>query len=155
MHRGLGEEEVQRAAQRYFDEHILSQIFPEMRDLVRRLQEQGSDVWAVSSTSEWVIRAAMRHFGIANEKILAAAVEITGGRITDRLIRIPSGEGKPRAIGIAVGRNPDAAFGNSRWDTEMLRIARHPFAVNPNADLERIAREQAWTIFFPDSVRHL
>jgi len=153
MHRGLGEEEVQRAAQRYFDEHTLSQIFPEMRDLVRRLQEQGSDVWAVSSTNEWVIRAAMRHFGIANEKILAAAVEIKAGRITDRLIRIPTGEGKPRAIRSAVGRNPDAAFGNSRWDSEMLRIALHPFAVNPNADLERIAREQAWTIYFPDSVR--
>lgn len=154
MHRGLQEEEVQRAAQQYFDTYIAPQIFPEVQQLVRRLQEQRCDVWAVSSTNEWVIRAAMRHFGIANERILAAAVEIEKGKITDRLIRIPTGEGKPQAIRSVVTRDPDVAFGNSRWDAEMLKMARHSFAVNPNADLEAIAREQAWMIYFPDSMRH-
>jgi len=154
MHRGLHEDKVQRAAQQYFDTYIAPQIFPEMQELVRRLQEQRCDVWAVSSTNEWVIRAAMPHFGIADEKILAAAVEIENGKITDRLIRIPTGAGKPRAIRSVVRRDPDAAFGNSRWDAEMLKIAPHSFAVNPNADLEKIAREQAWTMYFPDSIRH-
>jgi phosphoserine phosphatase len=32
----------------------------------------------------------------------------------------------------------------------MLMMARHAFAVNPNPDLEVIAREQGWTIYFPD-----
>jgi phosphoserine phosphatase len=43
----------------------------------------------------------------------------------------------------------DAAFGNSRWDTEMLAMAKHAFAVNPNPDLEAIARRRKWTIYFP------
>jgi phosphoserine phosphatase len=120
-----------------------------MQELIRRLQDSGSDIWAVSSTNEWVIQAAMRHFKIDQKKILAAAVEIDNGRITDRLIRVPSGAGKPRAIRDVIRKDPDAAFGNSRWDADMLAIARHGFAVNPNPDLEQMARAKGWTIYQP------
>ena len=150
IHRELNEDVVQRAAAQYFDRHMASQIFPEMRDLVRRLRESGCDIWAVSSTNEWVIRAAMKHFGIPNDRILAAKVQIEQGTITDHLVRVPSGAGKPRAIGEVVDRDLDAAFGNSRWDIGMLEMARHAFAVNPNADLEKLARERRWTIYFPE-----
>ena len=150
MHSGLAESEVQLAAKQYFDENFVSQIFPEMRELIRRLQRSGCDVWAVSSTNEWVIRAAMKYFGIDERKILASSVKIDGGRITDQLIRVPSGEGKPRAIRDVIGKDPDVAFGNSRWDADMLAIARHGFAVNPNPDLENMARERGWTIYCPD-----
>ena len=149
MHKGMIEAEVQRAATRFFDLNFVEQIFPEMRELVRRLQEQGCDVWAVSSTNEWVIRAGMRHFGIARDHILAAAVKIEKMRITDQLVRIPSGDGKPKAIHEVVKKSPDAAFGNSRWDADMLAIAGHAFAINPNPDLEKIARELGWGVYFP------
>jgi HAD superfamily phosphoserine phosphatase-like hydrolase len=152
MHRGLTEAEVQRAAEQFFDEKFADGIFPEMRQLVRRLQESGCEVWAVSSTNEWVIRAGMKHFEIPETRILAAAVEIENGRITDRLVRVPSGAGKPQAIRDVVRRDPDAAFGNSRWDVEMLEIARHALAVNPNPDLEQIARAKGWTIYLPESI---
>jgi len=152
MHRRLTEVEVQKAATEYFDQNFVSQIFPEMRELVRRLQESGSDVWAVSSTNLWVIRAGMKHCGIAEDKILAATVEIEDGIITDRLVRVPTGEGKPKAIRDVIRRNPDAAFGNSRWDAEMLTIARHGFAVNPNPDLEETARQKGWSVYWPDGV---
>jgi HAD superfamily phosphoserine phosphatase-like hydrolase len=153
MHRGLTEIDVQRAANQYFDENFAGQIFPEMRDLVRRLRESGCDVWAVSSTNEWVIRAGMKHCGIAGDRVLAAAVAIEDGRITDRLVHVPSGEGKSRAICDVIRRAPDVAFGNSRWDAEMLKLAQHPFAVNPNAELQKIAQANRWPVYFPDSIR--
>ena len=149
IHSGLVESDVQQLAKEFFDENFVKQIFPELRHLVQRLLSQGCDVWAVSSTNEWVIQAAMKHFGIDDKKILAAAVEIDGGRITDRLIRVPSGEGKPRAIREVIGKDPDAAFGNSRWDADMLAIARHGFAVNPNPDLEKMAQARNWTVYWP------
>ena len=149
IHSGLAESELQRVATQFFDENFVTHLFPEMRELVGRLQSSGCDVWAVSSTNEWVIRAAMKHFGIEEKKILAAAVKIENGSITDQLIRVPSGDGKPRAIREVIGKNPDAAFGNSRWDAAMLAIARHGFAVNPNPDLEQMARERGWTIYRP------
>jgi HAD superfamily phosphoserine phosphatase-like hydrolase len=153
IHKGLAESEVLQAAQEFFDENFVRQIFAEMRELIRRLQGSGCDVWAVSSTNEWVIRAAMQHFGIAEKKILAASVKIENGRITDQLIRVPSGGGKPLAIREVIGKNPDLAFGNSRWDADMLAIARHGFAVNPNPDLEKKAHEKGWTVYWPDAIR--
>lgn len=153
LHQGLKEAEILGLSNEFFEENFRKNVFPEMRQLVSELQNSGCDVWAVSSTNEWVIREAMKHFGIAREKVLAAAVEIENGVITDRLIRVPSGIGKPRAILEVIGRPPDAAFGNSRWDTEMLQIARYAVAVNPNPDLEQTARQRGWTIYWPDGTR--
>src|ERR1700688_1288351 len=76
MHRGISESKMMDASARFFDKFFVAQIFPEMRELVRRLQQNGCDVWAVSSTNEWVIRAAMKHFGIPDSRILAAKVEL-------------------------------------------------------------------------------
>jgi HAD superfamily phosphoserine phosphatase-like hydrolase len=153
MHRGLTEAQVQKAAKQFFEENFVSQIFPEMIEMIRRLRDLGCDVWAVSSTNEWVIRAGMKHCGIDEDRILAAAVEIKDGIVTDRLVRVPTGAGKPAAIRDVIRKDPDAAFGNSRWDTEMLAIARHAFAVNPNPDLEKAARERGWTVYWPDKIR--
>ena len=151
LHKGLRESELLRLSREYFEQNFVTRIFPEMRRLISELQNHGCDVWAVSSTNEWMIREAMKHFGIPDAKVIAAAVEIENGIITDRLIRVPSGIGKPRAILELIGRPPDAAFGNSRWDAEMLRIARYAVAVNPNPDLEQLAREREWTVYWPDA----
>jgi HAD superfamily phosphoserine phosphatase-like hydrolase len=150
MHRGLQESALMDAGEEFFNHAFPSQIFTEMCDLVQRLQKTGCDVWAVSSSNEWVIRAGMKHFGIPENRILATAVEVERGIVTDRLIRIPSGPGKPKALREVVKKNVDAAFGNSRWDAEMLAMAKHSFAVNPNADLEATARQRGWAVYFPD-----
>jgi len=122
-----------------------------MRELVRRLSAAHCEIWAVSSSNEWVIRAGMKYFGISDDHILAAKVQVEAGIISDRLIRVPSGPGKALALREVVGKEIDAAFGNSRWDTEMLAMAKHAFAINPNPDLEALAREKGWTIYFPEN----
>ena len=94
MHHGLREEVVQQACDAYFAQAIGANIFPEMRELVGRLRLSGCDVWAVSSSNQWIIRSAMRFFGIPQDRILAAEVAVENGIISDRLIRVPSGPGK-------------------------------------------------------------
>jgi HAD superfamily phosphoserine phosphatase-like hydrolase len=153
MHKGVSEAKLMDAATRFFDEFFVLQIFPEMQELVRRLQENECEVWAVSSSNEWVIRAAMKHFGIPENRILAAKVEVDDGIATDRLIRTPSGPGKRQALREVARKEIDAAFGNSRWDAEMLAMAKHAVAINPNPDLESMAKEQGWRIYFPEGTR--
>jgi phosphoserine phosphatase len=150
IHAGLRDRDVEHAAEEYFASHIEPWIFPEMRALVAGLLQRDCAVWAVSSSNQWIIRVAMQRFAIPTERILAAEVALENGLITDRLIRIPSGPGKAVAIREKIGETVDAAFGNTRWDAEMLQLARHPFAINPTADFEQLARKNQWAVYFPD-----
>jgi phosphoserine phosphatase len=154
MHQGLSDTKMMEAASEFMTDSFPGKIFSEMRDLVHRLREQDCSVWAVSSSNEWVIRAGMKQFGIREDHILATKPVLADGIVTDRLVRTPSGAGKERALREVAGKEIDAAFGNSRWDAEMLAMAKHAFAVNPNADLEATARRQGWTIYFPDGTQH-
>jgi phosphoserine phosphatase len=95
----------------------------------------------------------MKQFGIPEERILAAKVEVVDGIVTERLVRVPSGPGKPQALREVVGKKIEAAFGNSMWDADMLADAANGFAVNPNPDLEAAARERGWTVYFPEGTR--
>ncbi|MGO9405387.1 MAG: HAD family hydrolase [Terriglobales bacterium] len=151
MHRGLREEVVQQACDAYFSQAIGASIFPEMRELVRRLLDSGCNVWAVSSSSQWIIRSAMPYFGIPQSHILATETAVENGIITDRLIRVPSGPGKPEAIRQVIHGALDCAFGNSIWDREMLDMSKHPFAINPNPNLKEIAVAKGWRVYQPDA----
>jgi len=149
MHRGLREQEVQKACDTYFALEVEANIFPELRELIRRLHERGCDVWAVSSSNLWIIRSAMRCFGIPPHRILAAEAAVENGVITDRLLRVPSGPGKVEAIQTAIDATPDCAFGNAIWDREMLSLSKHPFAVNPNPALLEIAPANGYRVYQP------
>jgi phosphoserine phosphatase len=150
MHQGLREDVVQRACDLYFAEAIAPNIFPEMRELVHRLRASGCDVWAVSSSNQWVIRSGMRSFGIPAGRILSAEVAVDDGVITDRLIRVPSGPGKREAIQSVLKSAPDCAFGNAIWDREMLAMSKHAYAINPNPNLKEVAVENGWTVYQPE-----
>lgn len=154
MHKGLTESAMMKAAREFMSSAFPGRVFPEMLELVQKLHQQGCEIWAVSSSNEWIIRAGLEQFGIRADRILAAKAEMRGDLVMDRLVRIPSGPGKPKALREVVNKTIDAAFGNSRWDTEMLMMAKHAFAVNPNPDLQAIARDRGWTIYFPDGTGH-
>lgn len=150
MHQGLSEERMMEIASEFMRQLFPGHIFGEMRDLVHRLNGNGCEVWAVSSSNEWVIRAGIDSFGIPQDRILAAKAVLENGVVTDQPVRVPSGPGKAIALREVVRMNVDAAFGNSRWDREMLELSRNAFAINPNPDLEATARDRNWTIYFPD-----
>ena len=153
MHKGIAEAVMMQAAAEFVAQAFPGHIFAEMQELVSRLQQARCEVWAVSSSNEWVIRAGMREFGIPENRILATKVELESGLITDRLVRVPSGRGKTDALREVAQKNIDVAFGNSRWDADMLAAAGQAFAVNPNPDLEATAGQRGWTIYFPDGTR--
>lgn len=149
-HKGLKMTALEDAGERYVIEKIEKRIFPEMRELVARLLSQGCDIWAVSSTNEWVIRAGVKRYGIGADHVLAVSVESENGIATERLVRVPTGEGKAVAVREFIGENVDVVFGNSIHDAAMLELARKPYAINPNPDLRQIAQQRGWTIYDPD-----
>ena len=149
MHAGREEARLVAAAREFFEREIAGRIFPEMLELAVRLRAAGAELWAVSSTNNWVVEAGVQRFGIPPERVLAATVRVDGGIVTGTLLRVPSGEGKAAALREVIQRPVDAGFGNSIHDAAMLRLVRHPFCVNPTAELAALARENTWPVYWP------
>jgi HAD superfamily phosphoserine phosphatase-like hydrolase len=153
INRGVKDVRLRAAAREFFSSVVAPRIFPEMRELISRLAAQGCELWAVSSTNNWVVEAAAEHFEIPAECVLAATLEVEDGCVTDRLLRVPTDELKQEAIEEIIARPVDAVFGNSMHDFAMLERARDAYAIHPNPDLERRAAELGWTVYWPENSR--
>jgi phosphoserine phosphatase len=149
IHAGLPVAKIERAAEQFFTQMLEPRIFLEMLELTGRLEAAGCELWAVSSTNNWVIEAGIRRFGIPRERALAASVEVEDGIATNRLVQVPTDDHKALVINKHIRRQPDVVFGNSMHDAAMLAIARHALVINPNPDLEELANEKSWKIYWP------
>lgn len=152
LYADLHDDELRRAAAEYFRLHIEPHIFPELQALIEKLQSRKTQIWAVSSTNNWVIEEGVSRFNIPTERVLAARVRINQDRITADLIDVPTGAAKVTALRNAGVTRPDAVFGNSIHDEAMLEIAKHAYPVNPSPALTQSATRRGWTVFYPESI---
>jgi phosphoserine phosphatase len=148
----LREDEMRHAAAEYIRSYVEPTIFPVLRKLIEGLRLAGTDLWAVSSTNNWVIEEALRQFQIPAEKILAARVKVEEGVVSSQLLAVPTDEGKAAALRSVGIHAPDAVFGNSVHDVAMLSIAKNPFAVNPSPELASIAVANGWPTYYPNII---
>jgi phosphoserine phosphatase len=152
--RGLRVADIREAAQTYFHQKVEPVIFPEMLALTRALRDQGCHLWAVSSSNQWLIETEAATFGFSASHVLASAAAEEGAIATEQLLRVPTGADKATVLLEHLRVPLDAAFGNSVHDVGMLELAARAFAINPNPDLETIARERRWPVFHPAPLRN-
>ncbi len=155
MYQRLREDEMRRAAKVFFESVIERNIFPEMLALVEELRGKNVEIWAVSSTNNWVIEEGVRRFGIPPERVLAARLQVRDGVVTDSVLDVPTDAGKVSALERVGVVAPDAVFGNSVHDAAMLTIARRAFPVNPTPALVERSAQEGWPIYYPASVQPL
>jgi phosphoserine phosphatase len=156
VYRGLPEADMRAAAATFFATQIEKNIFPELLTLIHELQAAGTEIWAVSSTCDWVIEEGVKRFNIPANRVLAAqvAIDSDAGIVTDSLIDVPTDEGKVTALARVNLTAPDCVFGNSVHDAAMLAIARPSgaFPVNPTGALVTRAAAEGWPVYYPASV---
>ena len=155
VYAGLSIDTLRRAAAEFFADYIEPNIFSEMRDLIADLQKNHTDIWAVSSTNDWVIEEGVSRFNIPANRVLAARVEVANNIATDRLIHVPTDHDKVVALNRVNITAPDAVFGNSIHDAAMLSITKSKhgaFPVNPSIGLLERSATEAWPVYFPASV---
>ena len=150
MNRGVPVDQLYAAGEEFFKEVVSPRVFPEMQQLTHKLTDAGCEIWAVSSTNDWVVEAGVLRFGISRERVLAARVHANDGKATNRLVRVPTDELKVTAIRGVIRRPVDAIFGNSIHDQAMLEIAKYPFCINPSPDLAQVAKTKNWPIYRPN-----
>jgi HAD superfamily hydrolase (TIGR01490 family) len=129
---------------------ILPLIYPQMLEVAYRHQDAGRPVYIITAASQ-EIAELLAHVLVFDGGI-GARSEVRDGVYTGR----PDGpftyrEGKAEAIRqIAAEKGYDLheswAYSDSESDLPMLRVVGHPVAVNPDAALARVAREQGWEI---------
>lgn len=149
IYAGLRETELREAAARYVSKFVMPHVFPEIAKVIEALRAAEVELWVVSSTNKWVIAEGVRSFEIPESRVLAAEVAVVSGMITDKLVDVPTGEGKATALRRVSVDRPDAVFGNSIHDLAMLEMAVNPFPINPSPALLQAAARNGWGWFRP------
>jgi HAD superfamily hydrolase (TIGR01490 family) len=136
---------------------ILPRVYPEMLKEAYDHQDAGRPVYIVTAASQ-EMADMMAHVLIFDGGV-GMRSEIQDGRYTGR----PDGpftyrEGKAEAVRRMAEREgidlaESYAYSDSESDLPMLRLVGHPVAVNPDADLSRVAREEGWRIIHFDRLR--
>jgi HAD superfamily hydrolase (TIGR01490 family) len=129
---------------------VLPRIYPQMLQVAYEHQDAGRPVYICTAASQEI--AEMLAHVLAFDGGLGSRSEIVDGCYTGR----PSGpfayrEGKAEIIRELAGRehidlDASYAYSDSESDLPMLRVVGHPVAVNPDAELARVAREEGWDV---------
>lgn len=123
--------------------------YPEMKELVKKLQRNGFDVWIISASTEVLVETAAQKIGMAPERVIGMqALTDQHGRFTDKVERFTYRQGKADAIQKLIGHNPIFAAGDSNTDIEMLLLSSGPRLVidRGKKPLMDIAIERGWMI---------
>jgi len=142
-----------KAAEEFFASVVEKRIFPEMLPLAHELAAAGASVWAVSSTNDWVVRAGVRRFGIPAEHVLGASVHIQDALPRTGWCAYRAARAKPRRSEKSCAATWMYALGTPSMMPPCWRSPAIAFAVNPNPDLEKMAQQKGWKVYWPTGTK--
>lgn len=157
--RGVPVRDLQRLSPRVLA-LVLPRLYPQMLDVAYDHQDAGRPVYICTAASHEMAELLAHVLGF--EGGIGSKSEIVDGVYTGR----PGGpfcyrDGKAAAIAELAARERldlDAswAYSDSESDLPMLRLVGNPVAVNPDAELGRIAAQEGWDVLRFDQLdRHL
>jgi HAD superfamily hydrolase (TIGR01490 family) len=146
---GVPVRDLQRLAPRVLS-GVLPRLYPQMLEVAYDHQDAGRAVYICTAASQEM--AGMLSYVLGFDGGVGSRSEIQDGVYTGREGGIFTyREGKAQAVGeLAASQGIDLmqsyAYSDSESDVPLLRAVGHPVAVNPDAALARIAREEGWEI---------
>jgi HAD superfamily hydrolase (TIGR01490 family) len=132
-------------------------VYAEALNLIHEHQAAGRDVVIVSASGSEVVGPIGELLGV--DHVIASRLEEKDGKYTGEFEFWAYGPTKAEAmheLAHQYGYDLSAsyAYSDSATDEPMLSAVGHPFAVNPDKDLRRIALERDWpTLVFTRPVR--
>jgi len=118
-------------------------------DLVTALHAIGAEVWIVSATCEWGVRAGAPVIGVPRDRVIGNRCRVVDGRITaEREGATTWRAGKVDAIRQRIARRPVLAIGDAWTDAEMLEHASEIAILVDRGDvgLREHAERSGWHI---------
>ena len=128
-------------------------VYEEAVELIDAHHLEGREVVIVSASGTEVVEPIGELLGA--DSVVATRLEVEDGRYTGEIARYVYAEEKAVAIrDLAESRGFDLAecyaYSDSVTDVPMLEAVGHPFAVNPDKELRRIAEERGWAVLVFD-----
>ena len=148
--RGWDHEAVGNLVRRTLTDVIDPIVYEEALDLIREHRDAGRLVYIVSASPEEIVKPLATYLG-ADGAVASSARLDDSGRYTGEVDVYAYGPFKADAIrALAEHENIDLsrsyAYSDSATDEPMLRAVGHPFAVNPDRELSRIAKAESWPV---------
>ena len=143
-------DDVVSLGEEIYDELMAERIWSGTRALAQLHLDAGQRVWLVTAAPVELARIISRRLGLTGA--LGTVAESQDGVYTGRLVGEPlHGPAKAEAIRALAEREEldlsrCAAYSDSANDIPMLSLVGYPVAVNPDAKLRRVARENGWAI---------
>jgi HAD superfamily hydrolase (TIGR01490 family) len=128
-------------------------VYDEAVGLIEDHHLSGRDVIIVSTSGSEVVEPIGEMLGA--DKVVATQMEVVDGKYTGGITFYAYAENKATAVReLAEQRGYDLersyAYSDSVTDVFMLEAVGHPYAVNPDKELRRIARDRGWPILVFD-----
>jgi HAD superfamily hydrolase (TIGR01490 family) len=147
---GVPEREIARMAPELLA-GILPRIYPQMLDEVHAHQDAGRATFIVSAAGNELVALLARVLGMSGGIGTAYEVDADGLLTGDLDGPFMYGEGKVEAVRRYADEHDiyleaSWAYSDSVSDLPMLRAVGIPVAVNPDAELARIAAEEGWRV---------
>ncbi|MEO9139113.1 MAG: HAD-IB family hydrolase [Jatrophihabitans sp.] len=124
-------------------------VYDEAVDLIAMHKAAGRDVVIVSTSGEEVVTPIGAMLGA--DHVVATQMVVDEGRYTGEIARYTYGPEKAVAVlalarerGYDLGRS--YAYSDSATDVPMLEAVGHPYAVNADRALRKIAAERGWPL---------
>lgn len=132
---GMTPDEISDLGYRIFVEKYRDKIYPEMKVLVKNLQNYGFEVWAMTASPEFLYqKIVMTEFNIPAERIIGTKGIVRDGVMTAELVKpVPQDAGKADSVQTFIKTKPILVGGNSRGDLEMMNESAHiKIMINPD-----------------------
>ncbi|WUU25425.1 HAD-IB family hydrolase [Kribbella sp. NBC_00662] len=131
------------------DHIVRPMIHTEAVELIAQHHAAGRDVVIVSSSGAEVVEPIGAMLGA--DKVIATRMVVADGKYTGEIAEYAYGPNKVTAIeALAAAEGYDLAtsygYSDSITDEPLLAAVGHPFAVNPDKALRRIAVERGWPV---------
>jgi HAD superfamily hydrolase (TIGR01490 family) len=129
---------------------VLPRLYPRVLALAYAHQDAGRPIFICTAASQEI--AELMAIVLTFDGAVGSVAEVVDGHYTGRAGGpFTYREGKAEAIReLAVREGLDLqaswAYSDSESDLPMLRLVGHPVAVNPDAELGRVARAEGWEI---------
>jgi putative phosphoserine phosphatase / 1-acylglycerol-3-phosphate O-acyltransferase len=151
MMKGRSLDDIDELGERLFVQHVVSKIYPEMRELVRAHQARGHTVVLSSSALTVQVEPVARFLGIDN--ILSNRFEVDkNGCLTGGVLKpIIWGPGKANAVQkFAADNDIDLRksyfYADGDEDVALMYLVGNPRPTNPEGKLAAVAAKRGWPV---------